>query len=111
MTGALFFVLLFSSKESAAEALQPAALTAEIGVSAMRFHYAEFQDDGTILDRELGNIQACHSGSRGVLNTGWEDGKLSLWPRKLHWQTILACRTTPARMKESAMLRCDWTLV
>lgn len=56
MTGALFFVLLFSSKESAAEALQPAALTAEIGVSAMRFHYAEFKDDGTILDRELGNI-------------------------------------------------------
>jgi len=56
LIGALFFVLLFSLNESAAEALQPAAYTAEIGVSAMRFHYAEFKDDGTILDRELGNI-------------------------------------------------------
>lgn len=56
MIGALFFVLLFSSKESAAEAWQSAASTAEIGVSAVRFHYTEFKDDGTTWDKELGNI-------------------------------------------------------
>ena len=54
--GALFFALLLAAMESAAEALQSEAFTAEIGVSAVRFHYTEFKDDGTTWDKEAGNI-------------------------------------------------------
>lgn len=39
-----------------AEVSQPAASTAEIGLSLLRFDYAEFNDDGSTLDRELGGI-------------------------------------------------------
>jgi hypothetical protein len=56
LIGALFFVLVFFSTESAAEALQPATFTAEIGVSALRFNYAEFKDDGNTWDKELGGV-------------------------------------------------------
>lgn len=56
MIGALFLVLAFTAAESGAEEMQPAASAAEIGVSAVRFDYTESRDDGSTLDRELGNI-------------------------------------------------------
>lgn len=57
MVGALFFVLLFSSMESAAETMQPGNFTSEFGVSMMRFDYAEYKDDGaTTLNKEMGII-------------------------------------------------------
>lgn len=54
--GALFFVLMFSAMESAAEALQSPASTVEIGLSVLRFNYTEYNDAGARLDRELGSI-------------------------------------------------------
>ena len=56
LIGALFFALLFSVVESAAEVSLPGASSIEIGVSALRFNYAEYKTDGTTWDRELGNI-------------------------------------------------------
>jgi hypothetical protein len=56
LIGALFFVLVFTPTESAAEELQPANFTAEVGVSLLRFDYAEFKGDGSTWDRELGGI-------------------------------------------------------
>lgn len=41
---------------SVAEALLPNVTTVEIGVSALRFNYAEFDDAGVILDKEQGSI-------------------------------------------------------
>lgn len=69
--GALFFVLVFTQIGSAAEVVQPAALTAEIGVSALRFNYAEYKDDGTTWDKELGNIPGL-SFKLGQRYSAWE---------------------------------------
>ena len=49
-------MLVFYAIGSAAETLQPTAFTAEIGVSAMRFDYAELKNDGSYYDKELGVI-------------------------------------------------------
>ena len=54
--GALFFALILNATECMAEGQQSATFAAEIGVSALRFDYAEYQDNGTLLDRELGGI-------------------------------------------------------
>lgn len=53
LIGALVFI--FTPQTSTAETLQPAAFAAEIGVSALRFNYAEHDADAT-LDSELGGI-------------------------------------------------------
>lgn len=55
-TGALFlcaFPLLIASDAWGAE---PAAVKAEIGISALRFDYRESDDAGRVLDKELGTI-------------------------------------------------------
>ena len=56
VSGALFFALALVATECLAKDLQPDVLAAEAGVSALRFDYAECQDNGSLLDREFGGI-------------------------------------------------------
>jgi hypothetical protein len=55
--GALFFAfLIIIPVEGIASSMAPASLKAEVGVSALRFDYAEFDDNGRVLDKEMGGI-------------------------------------------------------
>lgn len=55
LTSALYFIFVLTA-ECGAEALQPEAITAEAGVSMLRFNYAEYKNDGSTFNRELGGI-------------------------------------------------------
>jgi hypothetical protein len=56
LTGALFFAVVFMPTECAADDRQSGTYTAEIGVSTLSFNYAELNDAGATLDKELGSI-------------------------------------------------------
>lgn len=56
LIGALFLLIAALPLESAAEPAAPDAIVAEIGASAMLFNYHEYDDAGSILDKERGGI-------------------------------------------------------
>lgn len=49
-------IALMMPMESVARLGEPDSFNAELGISAMRFKYDEFNDDGRVLDTELGGI-------------------------------------------------------
>jgi hypothetical protein len=70
--GALFFVgLLVVPAENMAASMEPVSLKTEIGFSAMRFKYEEFNDTGGILDKEQGGIPGLTL-RLGLRHSDWE---------------------------------------
>lgn len=70
LSGALF-IILGLAVECSAESFQPDSFAVEAGVSAMRFNYAEYKDDGSTWDRERGNIPGL-SLKFALQNAAWE---------------------------------------
>ena len=56
LAGVLFLAIATLSLDSTAAPSTPDSVTAEIGVSAMRFKYREYDDGGNTLDTEQGGI-------------------------------------------------------
>ncbi|MBI3479444.1 MAG: hypothetical protein HY016_03670 [Nitrosomonadales bacterium] len=54
--GALLFALLITPVYGGAPSLPPDSTSAEIGISVLRFNYAEYGDGGTLMDQELGTV-------------------------------------------------------